>query len=83
MKEAGRGRGCRHVDPVTLLLDGVANQALVAVIPCGDMLLCRSIVEDMIRKSLTASPKFPQSKGLFRPPAEEQRPIRSAEAERI
>jgi hypothetical protein len=33
--------------PVTLLLDGVRNQVLVAVIPCVDMLLCESIIEDM------------------------------------
>src|SRR5260370_20269808 len=31
--------------PVALLLDGVRNQAIVAVIPCVDVLLCESIVE--------------------------------------
>ena len=34
--------------PVTLLLDGIRNQARVAVIPCVDMLLCESIVEHML-----------------------------------
>ncbi len=34
--------------PVALLLDGVRNQALVAVIPCVDMLLCKSIVEHRV-----------------------------------
>ena len=33
--------------PVALLLDGVRNQVIVAVIPCVDMFLCESIVEHM------------------------------------